>query len=350
MKIPAGQVERFVKAPNPKTPVVLVYGPDEGLVRERVDRLIRTVLDDPKDPFRLSDLAADQVKSDPGLLVDEARSLCLMGGRRVVRVRQAGDALRTACKNLLALDAIDALVVIEGGELGGGSSLRKMIEQAKNAAALPCYRDEGRDLASLIDQLLAERRLKVDREARAYLIEHLGGDRAVTRAELDKLALYVAPDAGGPDSGSAEVGLDVVAAVVGDSAAVGLDDLAHATTLGDEVHVQRCLNRLLGEGQAPVRLIRTLINHVTRLRRLALLMERGDSIDRAISQARPPIHFRRKGDVKTALRRWTGRHLGAAQAKLLETEIACKTTGQPDVLLCREAFFSICRQGGRSAR
>ncbi|MGI9450899.1 MAG: DNA polymerase III subunit delta [Geminicoccaceae bacterium] len=344
MKISAGQVERFVKAPNPKTPVVLVYGPDEGLVRERVDLLIKTVLDDPKDPFRLSDLAADQVKSDPGLLVDEARSLCLMGGRRVVRVRQAGDALRSACKDLLALDAIDALVVIEGGELGGGSSLRKMIEQAKNAAALPCYRDEGRDLASLIDQLLAERQLKVDREARAYLIEHLGGDRAVTRAELDKLALYVEPGAG-----DVEIGLDVVAAVVGDSAAVGLDDLAHATTLGDEAHVQRCLNRLLGEGQAPVRLIRTLNNHVTRLRRLALLMERGDSIDRAISQARPPIHFRRKGDVRTALRRWTGRHLSAAQAKLMEAEIACKTTGQPDVLLCREAFFSICRQGGGSS-
>lgn len=345
MKITAGQVERFIKAPNPKTPVVLVYGPDEGLVRERVDALIKAVLDDPKDPFRLSDLSADQVKSDPGLLVDEARSLCLMGGRRVVRVRQAGDALRSAGKNLLALDAIEALVVIEGGDLGGGSSLRKMIEQAANGAALPCYRDEGKDLASLIDQLLAERRLKVDREARAYLVEHLGGDRAVTRAEMDKLALYIGPDASG-----AEIGLDVVAKVVGDSAAVGLDDLAHATTLGNEAHVQRCLDRLLGEGQAPVRLIRTLINHVTRLRRLALLMERGEGVDRAISQARPPIHFRRKGDVKNALRRWSGRHLGAAQAKLLDAEIACKTTGRPDALLCREAFFSVCQHSAKPSR
>lgn len=337
MKIAAGQVERFLKAPNPKTPVVLVYGPDEGLVRERVDLLIKMVLDDPKDPFRLSDLAADQVRSEPGLLLDEARALCLMGGRRVVRVRQAGDGLRGACKSLLALDMIDALVVIEGGELGGGSSLRKLVEQAPNGAALPCYRDEGRDLGSLIDRLLAERGLRADAEAKAYLVEHLGGDRAVTRAELDKLALYV----GGGDRPQT-LRLTDVSAVVGDSAAVGLDDLAHATTLGDAAAVERCLNRLLGEGQPSVRLIRTLINHVTRLRRLALLMERGDSVDRAISQARPPIHFRRKGDVKTALRRWSAERLGAAQAKLLRTEIACKTTGQPDNLLCREALLSIC--------
>ncbi len=345
MKIAAGQVERFLKAPNAKTPVVLIYGPDEGLVRERVDILVKTVLDDPRDPFRSSDLAADQVKSDPALLVDEARALCLMGGRRVVRIRQAGDFLRAACKNLLALDVIEALVVIEGGDLGGGSSLRKLIEQASNAAALPCYRDEGRDLGSLIDRLLAERKLRVDAEARTYLVDHLGGDRGVTRAELDKLALYV-----GQDSQGSTIGLDQVAEVVGDSAAVGLDDLAHATTLGDKINVERCLNRLLGEGQAPVRLIRTMINHVTRLRSLALLMERGESVDRAMSQARPPIHFRRKADVKTSLRRWSGASLARAQAKLLEAEVSCKTTGNPDVLLCREAVFSICHHAGARPR
>ncbi len=344
MKITAGQIDRFLRKPDPKTPVVLVYGPDEGLVRERVDVLIKSVLDDPSDPFRLSDLAADQVRSDPALLADEARALCLMGGRRVVRVRQAGDALKHAVKGLLELETVDALVVIESGDLGRASSLRKQIEQASNAAALPCYRDEGRDLGSLIDRLLAERHLRADREARAYLIEHLGGDRAVTRAELDKLALYVDASAGQPKA----VGFDDVAGMIGDSAAVGLDDLAHATTLGDAKSLERCLDRLLGEGQAPIRLIRTLLNHVTRLRRMALLIERGESADRAIGQARPPIHFRRKGDVKTALRRWPAPSLAAAQARLLTVEIACKTTGRPDALLCREALFSICRHRHRT--
>jgi DNA polymerase-3 subunit delta len=346
VKIAANQVERFLKAPNPKTPVALIYGPDEGLVRERVDRLIKSVLDDPKDPFRLSDLSADQVRSDPALLADEARALCLMGGRRVVRVRQAGDAIRSALKTLLAQDPIDALVVIEAAELGAGSSLRKQIEQAPNAAALPCYRDEGRDLSDLIDRLLAERGLRPDREARAYLIEHLGGDRAVTRAELDKLALYVDVENGAPVA----IGFNDVAGVIGDSAAIGLDDLAHATTLGDFKAVERCLNRLLGEGQAPVRLIRVLLNHVTRLRRLALLVERGDAPDRAIAQARPPVHFRRKGEVKTALRRWSSASLGAAQARLLAVETACKTTGRPDGLLCREAAFAICRHAAAADR
>ena len=346
MKIAPAQIERFLRSPDPKTPVVLIYGPDEGLVRERSVLLIKSVLDDPNDPFRMSDLAADQIRSNPALLADEARALCLMGGRRVVRVRQAGDALRVACKGLLELDAIDALIVLECGDLGRSSALRKQVEQASNAAAIPCYRDEGRDLGHLIDRLLKERGLRPDGEARTYLIEHLGGDRAVTRAELDKLALFVDASAETPKT----IGFGDVAGVIGDSAAVGLDDLAHATTLGDTKAVDRCLTRLLGEGQAPVRLIRTLLNHVTRLRRLALLIDRGETIDRAISQARPPIHFRRKADVKTSLRRWDGTRLQSAQAKLLNAEMACKSSGQPDTLLCRDALFSICRSAASRGR
>ncbi|MGH6900497.1 MAG: DNA polymerase III subunit delta, partial [Geminicoccaceae bacterium] len=191
MKLTAGQVERFLRRPDPAIAVVLVHGPDEGLVRERVERLVRTVLDDPGDPFRASELGVDLVRAEPARLADEARSLCLLGGRRVVRLRQASDHASAACRALLALERIEALVIIDAGELATSSSLRRLIEGAQSAAAIPCYRDEGRDLAAFVDQELAARRLRADADARAWLLEHLGADRGVTRAELDKLALYL---------------------------------------------------------------------------------------------------------------------------------------------------------------
>ena len=160
-------------------------------MRERVERLLGTVLDDPKDPFRISELSVDLVRAEPARLADEARSLCLLGGRRVVRLRQASDQATAACRALLALERIEALVIIDAGELASGSSLRRLIEGARHAAAIACYRDEGRDLAAFVDRELAERHLRADADARAWLLEHVGADRGVTRAELDKLALYL---------------------------------------------------------------------------------------------------------------------------------------------------------------
>ena len=323
--------------------MVLLYGPDQGLVRERVERLIGTVLDDPQDPFRLSELSADVVRGDPGRLLDEARALCLVGGRRVVRLRQAGDHVTAACRALLAILPLEALVVIDAGELGPGSSLRRLIEGARNAAAIACYRDEGRDLGALIDRLAAEDGLRLEADARAYLVEHLGADRGVTRSELAKLALYcAAPAEGRPAPG--RVTLEAAALVVGDSAALELDDLVHAAAQGDVTQLERCLERLLGEGQAPVALLRALARHLIRLHQLALLVEGGAAPDQVVEGARPPIHFRRRASVRQALQRWPAARLAAALSRLLDAEIGCKTTGWPAEALCRRALLGVCLQ------
>ena len=342
MKLPGSHIESFLRRPDDRYPVILVYGPDEGLVRERVERLIASVLEDAADPFRSCDLNADLVQAEPGRLLDEARALSLIGGRRVVRLRQAGDQVTAACKALLALPAIEALVLIEAGELTRSSSLRRLIERAPNAVALPCYRDEGRSLAALIDRLLAERGLQAEADARDYLIEHLGSDRGITRSELDKLALYVADDRYGSERTRRRVSLDDVAAVIGDSATLSIDDLVHAAALGDQAATERCLNRLLAQGESPIRLIRALANHMTRLHRFACQIERGESPERVVAAARPQVHFRRRNDVVRQLRHWRTERTERVLARLIEAEIGCKTTGRPAGTLCRRAAYTIC--------
>ena len=55
----AAQVDAFVAKPNPAQPVVLVYGADAGLVRERAEALVRVSVDDLNDPFSLVRLEGD---------------------------------------------------------------------------------------------------------------------------------------------------------------------------------------------------------------------------------------------------------------------------------------------------
>jgi DNA polymerase III subunit delta len=132
--------------------------------------------------------------------------------------------------------------------------------------------------------------------------------------------------------------------VVGDSAALSLDDLVHGAALGQMASVERCLERLLGEGEHPVRLVRAQANHFARLHRLAALVERGEPVERAIERARPPIHFRRKASVRAELRLWSAARSARVLARLLEAEIACKTTGWPARVICQEALFAVCAE------
>ena len=190
--------------------------------------LARTVCPDLHDPFRVADLTAAALAGDPARLADEAAQISLMGGRRVVRVREAGDALAPLFTRFLATrrsSASDSLVIVEAGDLPGRSTLRRAFDDAPRGAAIGCYPDSARDLAAVIRDTCAAHRISLSRDAQEFLVAHLGGDRMLTRAELEKLTLY-AGDGGRLD-------LDDVAAVLTDSAALSLDDAILAAAEGD---------------------------------------------------------------------------------------------------------------------
>ncbi|MEQ9444632.1 MAG: DNA polymerase III subunit delta, partial [Rhodospirillaceae bacterium] len=93
VKVPPGRADAFARSPDTKVQAILVYGPDSGLVTERARALVNSVLKGDNDPFRLADLDATILKSDPARLADEVAALSLTGGRRVVKVRDATDVL-----------------------------------------------------------------------------------------------------------------------------------------------------------------------------------------------------------------------------------------------------------------
>src|SRR5690606_39179288 len=121
--------DRFAAKPPANIVAELVYGPDSGLGRQRIEKLTRSVVDDLADPFRLADISDSELKSGPARLADEAAALSMLGGRRVVRLRGLGDGASKAVASFLENPLGDALIVAEGGELGPRSSLRLLFEE-----------------------------------------------------------------------------------------------------------------------------------------------------------------------------------------------------------------------------
>lgn len=341
MKLASRAIEGFLRRPDPAARAVLIYGPDAGLVRERGKRLARTVVDDLDDPFRAVELSAAQIQDDPARLADEAAAQSLTGGRRVLRITEAGDKFSKIAGGFLAQPAGDALVVVEAGDLSGRSSLRKLFEAASNAAALPCYADDGETLETVIEQVLHQAGLGIEPPALDYLKANLGGDRGVSRQELDKLVTYMGP-AGGT------VTLDAAEICVGDSAAIGLDDVCYAATAGDTTALERALGRCYLAGEAPIAILRAAQRHMQRLH-LVAGQTAGGGAEMAIKRLRPPLHFKRTREFAAQLRLWPVGRLATALDILTEAEIDCKTTGAPDQALCRAALIRIAG-AARAAR
>ncbi len=62
MKIAAGRADGFVRNPDAQARAVLLYGADDGLIRERADIVARSVVEDPSDPFRSPSSPPDRLR------------------------------------------------------------------------------------------------------------------------------------------------------------------------------------------------------------------------------------------------------------------------------------------------
>lgn len=309
--------------------VILLYGDDSGLIRERAKQAVATVIDDFEDPFRLARLEGDEQNR----LEEEAFALSLTGGRRAIWVRDAQDSILSQLQKSLEPDS-DTLIVLEGPSLTARSKLRVFADKHKQVAAIGCYPEEGRNLARTVTDLLAEDNIRIDRDGLAWLLGHLGADRALVRGELEKVRLYGEP--------GQTLTLDDIRACVGDSGQASLDDCVYAALAGDRLMADRALERALADGASPVAFARVVLMVLERFSQAALYVQQGQSRQEAMASLRPPVFFKRKAQFQLGLARWSFEALQQAARATQALELACKQSGAPDELLCRRHLVRLC--------
>jgi len=333
MIVKSHEADRYVSNPPKGLAIALVYGPDAGLVQERAEKLLKSVVPDLTDAFNVSDLSEDVLLADPARLADEAAAISMFGGRRVVRVRGAGNDLAELLDSFLDDPKGDALVVIEAGDLAKTGALRKLFDAHKSAAAVQCYPDSARDLGDVVRDALRSEGMSIEPEALEDAVSRLGSDRGVTRREIEKLVLCM--------HGQKQVRLDDVRAVMGDEAEARSESACDAAGSGDLLRLDLELERLWAADTQPAQILRSAMGHFQKLLLARESAARGESIDNVMKRLRPPVHFSRATSFKNQAQRWSSDRLGEALDMLLEAETLTRTTAVPAEAVTGRALMNI---------
>ncbi len=306
-QVKAHEADRALARLDPGISLLLVYGPDQGLVGERAEGAARAFVGDKADALQIVKLDGSDLASDPLKLADEAHAAGLFGGRRAVRFAAPSRPVTAAVQLVLATPPRDCLIVIEAGDLPKSHALRTIVEKSASGLAVPCFVDQLRGIESLIDQVLGASGLSIDRASRSVLAGRLGADRALSRRELEKLALYVG-------AGPAVTAEDVMA-VVGDAAARSVDDIVDGAFAGGVARLDLAFLKLRQEGGDPGVLLGYALRHGLAL--LAARHEMESSGQQASAMAdKMRINFLRKSAVTTALERSSAAQLTRVVAML----------------------------------
>lgn len=333
--VKAHQAQAFLKSPDPRYSAYLVFGGDAGLVSERAAGIAKAIAANDTPPGEIVRLDEIDIEADPDKLSVELLTIPMFGGRKIVRVETSRRVTTNMLKPLLDGHALAGVLIVEAGNLKKDDALRLAFEKAPNAAAIACYADDGRDLDSVITDVLQPLRLTITPGARQMLVSRLGADRVMSRGEIEKLALYA--------QGQGQITEDDVEAVVGDAAELTIDRIVNASALGDGVAAVTELQRALHAGESAQGIIYAVQRHFTRLHRLRAAVDGGKSIEQMIGEMRPPIHFKQKDALAAQLRTWRAEALDAALAGIATAARAARMTSALEDLLAERLVLTLSR-------
>ena len=201
MKITNSQIDFYIqKIAQEKIAGCLLFGPEASIANYRFDVIAKKISPDLSDPFLVANLSKERLAADKGILADEFFSLSMLGGRKLILVKDADIAAGTALKilfedrgfaNGVTRDRNGNFILVQAGDLDKSSALRKACEDNPHFAAIACYEDDERAIKKFIESELAKRQVKSSSQAIDLLFTKCGKNRQIILAELEKIFVFL---------------------------------------------------------------------------------------------------------------------------------------------------------------
>ena len=265
----------------------------------------------------------------------ELLTVPMFGGAKIVRASAGRRVNAAALQPLLEIGDLAGALIVEAGNLRPDEKLRALFEKSAAAAAVGCYPDEGASLDGLVSEVLKGLKLEISPEARQELMARLGADRALSRSEIEKLALYA--------HGAGRIEIAHVEAIVGDASDLALDMVVGAAASGDTALALRECDRAVAGGESAQSVILAAERHFHRLHRLRAGLDAGRALDELTRFMRPPLPFKAKAELERQARAWTTERAAAAIGRITEAVRRSRTTGADEAVIAERLLIEIAR-------
>lgn len=311
-------------------------GPDEAGASDAAARIADLI-----GPAEKVEIAGSDLRKDPVLLADEARSVSLFGDKRQIHVRTAGDEAHDAVANLVADDVAGWPVLIVATAATDKSRIAKLLENRTDALVAMFHPPDLRSVAAAVRTMADAAGLNMGDDIAERIARATALDTRMARSEIEKLALYLDASPHGRRNADAEA-LDTIGAVSEDD---GFMPLVNAVLGGEVAKLSGELARMRELSLNPVGLLLALERRGAQLAQLAGRLGRRTDIAAFLEQER--VFFRDKRDLEQQLRRWRGRKLERLIERLVSLHRTLMADNRNGELLLSQGLAEIARAAAK---
>ncbi|MEN0105464.1 MAG: DNA polymerase III subunit delta [Pseudomonas sp.] len=296
MKLAPAQLAKHLQ--SQLAPVYAISGDDPLLCQEAADAIRAATR---SQGFTERQVFNADASFDWGTLLQAGNSLSLFAEKRVLELRipngKPGDKGTEALLEYLARPPEDTLLLISLPKLDGSTQKTKWAKaviDGPNAQFIQIWPVEVHQLPQWIRQRMSQAGMNATQEAVDLIAARVEGNLLAAAQEIEKLKLLAEGN---------QIDASTVQAAVADSARYDVFGLIDAALNGEATHALRTLEGLRGEGVDSTVVLWALARELRLLATIAQQYGQGVPLEKAFSQARPPVWDKRRPLVSKALQR-----------------------------------------------
>ena len=311
---------------------VIFYGTDEGEIQKGFQE-VKRFLNVTPDNFNISSISDDDLKKNSLVLTDEANTVSLIGGQRILLVEDASNLTKQSLVDFLDKQKTNALLIIKSGNLSKSSALRVEAEQNPFVLAFACYPPTESDLQKTISSFLMTAKKSVSQDVLKYLTQKLSSNAGVIEQELNKLLIFIAD--------KKIITIEDVDQIITDSGDTSFDAFCIAIAGGKTAKVEHDMGVFLKQNESLASLIMALVNYFTVLGKLTEVKRSLSEQELILSKNLRPNQFKLKEPLITQAQFWSPSAILTVLNKLHTLEKQTRTTGMPAECLFSQTCLGI---------
>lgn len=321
--------------------VFFLCGPDEAGASAAADAVCAAL----PEAGELVELAGADLRRDPVLLGDEARSVSLFGDSRHILVRANGDDACDALANHLSGSGAACPVVILATGATDKSRTAKLLEKRPDALVAMFYPPDLRSMTGTVRDLADAAGVRLSGDLAERIARASGLDRRLAQSELAKLALYLDASPETPKTADLAAWGEIGAATEEE----GFMPIVNAALSGQARRLPAELARMRELGLNAVAVVLAAERRTAQLAQLSARLGRSDDIGGLIEseKAARRIFWKDERDLRDQLRIWRGKKLDRLVARMTALHRRMLGNSQAAELLLAQELTEIATHAAR---
>ena len=313
----------------------LFYGNNNALIQDTINKVFIKKIG--KNTYNYDEI---EILNNKESFFNQILNGSLFDDQKLIIISRTTDKILEILKEISFKEINDVVLVLKSNQLEKKSKLRKFYEEDPKNVCIAFYPDTEITLQKIADEFFKKKGILISRENINFIIHRCNNNREYLSKELAKIDLLTI--------NKKNITIDEIFKIINLNENHSIYELINFCLLKNEKKAINILNENNFGPEETIIILRTFLTKLKNFLKLANDYETNNNIELTIKNAKPPIFWKEKDNIKKQLNYWTTKKLKNLISEINQVELKVKKYSANSQNILIDFLIHLCRKSSNN--